>query len=250
MDIQSPPRTSSPLALAVAVLTVSGATLGACRATGSTAPVAQAPSSASHRPDAPTATPDPPTPSPAPTPAPARCDGWESMEAPEPESGLVVGDDGRVHRPTAVTCASSLPGRDGGVVRGGRGRAEGERCERDTECSLRAYGRCDAANQLGRGACVYGCVTDADCGAGKLCVCGDPVGRCAPATCRTDADCGAGQLCARHFPQAPGYGAFACTTARDACSFDCDCDSADGARRICLHQEGARACVVGGRPVH
>jgi hypothetical protein len=40
--------------------------------------------------------------------------------------------------------------------------------------------------------CVYGCETDADCGANEVCACAGVAGdwpRCVPASCRTDADC-------------------------------------------------------------
>jgi len=170
------------------------------------------------------------------------------METVQPASGLVVDGDGRVHRPAAARCAAPPALRAAPVDPGGR--AEGARCDRDADCNQRPYGSCDAANQLGIGACVYGCAADADCGSGKLCVCGDGAGRCVSASCRADAECGSGQLCARYFPVNANRAAFACTTARDECHRDCACDGDDGVTRVCDLDQGARRCIIGGRRVH
>ncbi len=70
-----------------------------------------------------------------------------------------------------------------------------------------------------------GCRTDADCGAGRLCHCGDPIGQCVKASCRTDADCASGYLCASYsMCEGGGEIGFACQTPADYCTSDSDCD--------------------------
>lgn len=84
--------------------------------------------------------------------------------------------------------------------------------------------------------------TDADCGPGQVCMCGeDPVvvgwavHTCVPADCRSDADCTEGQLCV--VPRAGTvcesyaprlYDPPTCTTVHDGCRSDdwCDCQQA------------------------
>src|SRR5262249_9511996 len=91
--------------------------------------------------------------------------------------------------------------------------------------------------------CTYGCTTDADCGAGEVCECRDPVGACVQAACTSDADCGPGLLCAR-YDAMPSCGFFrcACQTCADAWVSDSDCGSAGGACSVDA-ATGARACV-------
>ena len=88
--------------------------------------------------------------------------------------------------------------------------------------------------------CSYGCTTDAEYEEGRICLCGDPVGRCVQASCTTDADCG-GLLCTS-YTKDPGcnFTAFACQNELDECMTDKDCKegtlctlSAEGLYRIC-----------------
>jgi hypothetical protein len=74
------------------------------------------------------------------------------------------------------------------------------------------------------GQCATGCRTDADCGVGQLCYCGDPIGQCVQASCRTDSDCGSGYHCISYSTCAGGGEiGFACQTATDFCANDSDC---------------------------
>lgn len=90
-----------------------------------------------------------------------------------------------------------------------------------------------------------GCVKDADCGAGKICVCGE-VSSCAVATCTTDADCGAGFVCRGYSTSVcdgPGVvlpDGFACQTPDDVCSNWQECK--DGMR--CGGSSGSFQCDV------
>jgi hypothetical protein len=76
--------------------------------------------------------------------------------------------------------------------------------------------------------CEYGCVTDTDCAQGYVCLCGNPVGQCVPASCGADGDCG-NALCVS-YTQSPGCGgtAFRCQSPLDECASDLDCASSGG----------------------
>lgn len=88
-----------------------------------------------------------------------------------------------------------------------------------------------------------GCVSDADCVPGTICVCDgrSDLGECVPSNCVTDADCGAGLHCAYYVDPCSRSGlAYACQRAEDRCDsmFDCDgliCGVRPGAaHRECL----------------
>jgi Cys-rich repeat protein len=72
-------------------------------------------------------------------------------------------------------------------------------CQRDGDCTAHPHGHCEATGLLdfiaGR-TCFYGCVSDTECGTGKICECGSLIGACVPSSCQTDRDCASGQLCA------------------------------------------------------
>jgi hypothetical protein len=156
--------------------------------------------------------------------------------------GLVQCDGGWLHRPAAVTCPSFLP-RAGLDIRES---VHPTHCTEDLDCSERAYGHCEPLVGCGSGAdsssrpygyCEYGCTQDSDCGEGKLCFCGEPVGRCVHATCSVDAECASG-LCAGTLQQpSEGY-AFACVAAGDECLTWSDCEL-----RRCFVGEAKRECT-------
>jgi len=162
--------------------------------------------------------------------------------------GFVTCEDGRVHRPAAVECPSSIVADEGAEAAPGN---PDDKCTRNADCTEKPHGYCAAEGQLPDRTCHYGCVTDADCGEGALCMCDNPVGRCLPASCLADADCGEGLLCTHHVPlDDMFYGAFACDTAKDECNKDDDCASGDQwYGDSCVLQDGARRCVAGARPV-
>lgn len=154
-------------------------------------------------------------------------------------SGYVKCAGGRKHRESVLACPSSLP-RAGytceNVIDGGP-----QTCATDGDCTAQPNGYCQLFPGQPTCGCNYGCTTDADCGAGKICQCGDPVGTCVSATCTSDADCGAGQLCADYdASQGCQTTTYACTTPADACFEDADC----GAGMLCIvAASGHRACA-------
>jgi hypothetical protein len=107
-----------------------------------------------------------------------------------------------------------------------------DQCHKDSDCGapnewcqLSAY---DGGPQPCE--CVTGCLVDADCAAGNVCECGDPVGTCVPATCTSDAACASGR-CSKYEsgpcgPNGPfrSY-VFGCESTGDTCEGDLDCAS-------------------------
>jgi hypothetical protein len=94
----------------------------------------------------------------------------------------------------------------GGGASGGAGASPGGAAGTDSgcdpdKCTEKPRGYCEAeapgASGAGPVSCHYGCVTDSECGASEICVCGDPTygGRCVQAFCKTDADCANGNRC-------------------------------------------------------
>jgi hypothetical protein len=159
--------------------------------------------------------------------------------------------NGMIHRAEPGTCRSRLPRRGYEVY--GVDESQPAGCNRDTDCSG-PHAFCGADD--GAPHCVLGCVTDADCGAGQVCLCGPNIGECRPASCSTDADCADGALCGSYEDE-PFCGsiAFACQIPRDQCSGDLDCnvggactiehgaspESVAGGHRSCA----AELCFVG-----
>ena len=104
--------------------------------------------------------------------------------------------NGQVHRAAvAGQCASSVPRAEGLSPSQLAANPAGLTCQNDSDCTQQAYGHCEVLPGFGGSACVYGCVTDAECRAGSICVCGDPVGTCLSSQCTTDADCKLGLMC-------------------------------------------------------
>jgi hypothetical protein len=157
-------------------------------------------------------------------------------------SGFVECAGGGLHRVEKRACTSALPqagtcpALEEGITSG---------CQTDADCTERPNGYCagagDGSQLLGYAPgcyCRYGCLTDADCGDGSLCLCGQPVGHCVAAACSVDSDCAGGALCLS-YTQDPGCGgtAFACQTAGDTCTGGGDCASG-----YCSLVDGAHHC--------
>lgn len=152
------------------------------------------------------------------------------------DTGFDLCAGGNFRRRTIQECPSLVP-RDGETCNdGGVGS-----CTTDAECpGTNAY--CATYDFEGGCGCQTGCTSDAECGVGNICLCGDPIGRCVSATCTSDADCG-GLEC-RSWDQSGGCGSvdFTCQAAADACGADSDCESG-----LCMvGEDGVRACDPGG----
>ena len=152
------------------------------------------------------------------------------------ETGFVSCTGGWQHRPKVATCGSELPRATQCSTGAGGGTAGG--CSEDTDCTEKPHGHCESGFDAPECYCAYGCVTDADCGDGQVCLCGAPVGRCVNADCQSDLDCGDG-LCATYTSN-PGCGGtqFACQSPLDQCTGDGDCPPGEmctlaGDHRVC-----------------
>jgi hypothetical protein len=117
-------------------------------------------------------------------------------------------------------------------------------CATDADCTELPHGFCQVGYSDGFPycECSYGCTTDAECGAGKICLCGGAIGKCVPATCTSDADCASG-LCASYNDYSIDYNCgmtrFACQSLADECASHLDCP---GEGLLCLYQNGRRVC--------
>jgi hypothetical protein len=120
-------------------------------------------------------------------------------------------------------------------------------CSADADCDERPNGYCNLSSFEPSCYCNYGCTNDEECGEGRICLCGSPVGQCVPADCRSDADCGQGLRCTSYVTE-PGCGGtgFRCQTPEDDCASDSDCDqgsqcSSDGVSHTCREMN----CAIG-----
>lgn len=157
----------------------------------------------------------------------------------DPQTGLVACQEGYSHRPTSKVCgevaadgSSRLPrAKEAAPVfcstsdEGLGGAANG------SECDAFEHGYCKHFAADGAGGsfsvCRSGCATDAECGAGFVCICDEPEsptgGKCTPSDCATDLDCGAGLLCASYEGNGCNPNGFACQRAKDECLASQDC---------------------------
>ncbi len=119
-------------------------------------------------------------------------------------------------------------------------------CASNGDCEGGPFGSCANVGYYSEICnCSYGCARDSDCAPNQICLCGDPVGKCVPASCNAGT-CGAGLECAIYAQpscQLPCNEAFACQTAADACFSPLDCGEAGA--WVCSIAQGAaaRACT-------
>jgi hypothetical protein len=115
----------------------------------------------------------------------------------------------------------------------------GGECASDADCKSGTEGRCSFLGQ-GRfppaNRCTYdACISDQQCGAGKLCMCNagfDGRNVCIPSNCHDDTDCAAGAKCAL---SSSGVGdnptfdvsSHYCKTGDDKCADDKACDKGE-----------------------
>ncbi|WP_437669131.1 ferritin-like domain-containing protein [Sorangium sp. So ce131] len=173
------------------------------------------------------------------------CDDPEPVVIAGQNTGYVRCAGGWLHRAEVVACPSPLPRAESCEdPLGGEGN-----CKSDADCTDQPNGYCatSTGGEVLPGCfCHYGCTTDADCGAGQICLCGDPVGQCVISSCTSDDDCGR-LLCSSYVlnPGCDGIG-FACQTPADECAVDADCPgdeqcSLEGLRHTCTEP----LCVIG-----
>jgi hypothetical protein len=173
------------------------------------------------------------------------CEDPQPILAQGQDSGFDMCKGGFRRRREPVTCPNALPR----AAMCMSTTPETNACSTDADCTEKPNGFCQNfgfADGPAGCTCDYGCVTDADCGAGSVCMCGDPVGHCVTASCSSTADCEGGS-CSEYITL-PGCGgaAFACQTPDDECASDADCAenqqcTRDGEKRICEDI----SCVIG-----
>lgn len=163
-----------------------------------------------------------------------------------PYPGLERCANGALRRATVVACPNGLPREQPPLAcRGSEGQLLGN-CDGDAACTAKAHGYCSTG--MGSCFCSYGCLSDADCGAGKVCLCGEPVGHCVLAACATNADCASGS-CLLDLGNGCGGESLACPAAADVCASRDDCGG-----EPCTRLNASRAFVctgqcISGRPL-
>jgi len=149
---------------------------------------------------------------------------------PQPaNAGFVTCGNGLVHRVEQSECQNKLP-------------MEPVTCGVEPNTYVCDGTQREACGSPGGGtppatSCAVGCVVDADCGAGKICLCGPQIGGCVAAACTVDADCGDGYLC-RLVTMEQGIGcgatvAFQCQLPEDGCNDVADCGTGGGFGQRC-----------------
>jgi hypothetical protein len=194
----------------------------------------------------------------------------DQSSAPEPEGGdgptnacrytcvnpmpvLVGGVDtgydscggGYMRRRAQISCPSLLP-RTGNGACSQPFDASPAGCSSDSDCASDPYGHCElTAPDAGIPVtceCVHGCKVDSDCGGNEVCVCADPIGHCAPATCTTSASCAAaGCDCIASSMGSSCGPQFDCQTPRDQCAAPDDCMRQDAGFE-CSENAGVHSC--------
>ncbi len=154
--------------------------------------------------------------------------------------------DGTAHAKIKVTCPSALS-----TLPSCQSSGSGSSCSTNADCKDAPHGYCRGLLPSGSCGCNYGCTTDADCGQGLTCLCGELIGQCVVAACTSDGDC-PGTSCMSSVLDGCGPAVLACHTHQDACQNNADC----GRGAICAPTEGGfgpwsclfNECVIG-RPL-
>lgn len=168
-------------------------------------------------------------------PAPCGCDAPTPVQPGGQELGLALCEAGVLARREAIACPVLQDEGCEGCVAGDCAALPG------SYCGLTPRGICS---------CIAGCSVDADCGDGRLCLCGDDRGRCVEASCRTPSDC-AGAPCLGGVRCSGENIYFACSLPDDGCctAAECaeglDCVGFAGQPRTCIDD----FCGKVGRPL-
>ena len=153
------------------------------------------------------------------------------------------------HRAAAAACADPAADPRAATCASASGGDEAPTCAANSDC---------APDQVCLGETFHvatckcfgaGCLSDSDCGAGRVCQCGVMTAgttcfqfggacghRCVPAGCQTDADCGAGGLCVATRDSCGAIERYVCNDPlTDVCTVDAEC--ADG--QHCVFDDAA-----------
>lgn len=163
-------------------------------------------------------------------------------------TGLESCSDSLVHRAAIVACANPLPRSVPACTSTGNSPND---CKVDADCAQHPLGVCTASDHPAFCACDYGCLTDADCDADQICLCHDPIGRCASAFCASDADCKDGP-CTAPVRDPSDANELACVSPDNECEIDADCGAhfciLDDATHLRRCGTGGGGCFGSGRP--
>lgn len=170
------------------------------------------------------------------TPSKYPCEGAEEVVYQGKITGYVRCSDGRLVRREVLECPTKP------YVPYPTSCASGGECVHDAECTAGLEGRCQSIGDFC--GCFYNpspCAKDGDCGAGKICVCGDTSGHCESALCTSSDDCAVGDCvesssCTGNF--------FTCQTAQDTCGSSDDCKGNSNGPS-CWAQGGKWGCAPG-----
>ena len=152
------------------------------------------------------------------------------------DSGFARCPDGTIHRVHPVACDVNAG------IHACTGTEAMITCKTDAECTMAPHGRCASFTQSTFGGpatacgCVYPCATDAECGAGKACVCpgvvpaAEPWATCAAdSACLTGKDCPSGECGVSSFDNGCGIAVqLGCRAATDPCRLDTQCTAKPG----------------------
>ena len=160
---------------------------------------------------------------------PAACVDPQPIVIDGVDSGYVKCADGAIDRLEEIACGEPSPAGAACV-----GDELNLQCTTDADCSAQPYGRCLHYNDEFKGGgtycgCAYGCESDADCGDGRICLCGGVTAEFASSRC-VDANCTTGEDCE---PEACGlavyndgcgaYPTLTCRSDADGCHGNLDC---------------------------
>lgn len=154
-------------------------------------------------------------------PKPFECVDSKPIKIGGADTGYETCANGMIHRREAVACAPYVADPTKTCPQGGGGG-----CNTDADCA--GKGNNPVCTNGGGGMmpgcfCQPTCSTDADCGAGSICVCAEGYSKCIQSGCKTDSDCKFG-VCG-NYVENPGcdFPAFACQAEADQCAVDADC---------------------------
>jgi len=139
---------------------------------------------------------------PAPVPSIDKLANAEPLLIAGKPTGYVTLPSGLIVRQSVQECPSQLP------TRGCPNRdTYGGACQKDSDCQQSANGYCHRRGLEAGCSCDYGCTRDEQCGTGRVCVCGNPVGVCVDARCDEKTACTG--VCST-FLKDGGYAPMAC----------------------------------------